>query len=139
MSSGSHEGRGTARSMALSRSGRETGFRNTSSGPPGGARLELGRFTRRHQDHGDRTLGPDVPHGVDAAHLGHLQVGDDEVGLDAAAGLDQPPPVPDHLGMVPQQGEGLAVELGDVRVVVRRDDAESVLHLLVLWGAVRVV
>jgi hypothetical protein len=47
----------------------------------------------RDEDHGDRRVLVDLPGRVDAVHLGHLDVRDDEVGLRLPAFLDELPSV----------------------------------------------
>ena len=88
-----------------------------------GALEELGTVVGRDQDERDRLLPADLRGGVDPVHVGHLDVGDDQVGTQGPALLDQ---VPAGLGhgheLVAQPGQDPLVIVPHVLLVVGDGD-----------------
>ena len=84
---------------------------------------ELGVVVGRHEDDGDRLLPADRDGGVDPVHVGHLDVGDHQVGTHGPALLDQlpaglghghhlmaqagedPPKIVPHVGLIVGDGD----------------------------------
>ena len=87
--------------------------------------ISSGVVVGRHQDDRDRPLPVDLRGGVDAVHVGHLDVGDDQVGLDVPALLDQLAAVLGHGDdLVAQAGQDLLEVVAHVGLVVGDGDPQ---------------
>ena len=93
-----------------------------------------------HQDDRDRLAPADLPNGVDAVHVGHLDISDDQVGVGVAATLDQLAAVPSHdHDPVPQQWQGTEVVIPHAGLVVGDGDAESGCHFFPRGRVIKIV
>ena len=83
----------------------------------------------RHQDHRDRDVLADLAGGVDAVHVGHLDVGDDEVGTLLAALLDQlATRACDGHHEMPEAGQDRLQIVPHVELIVGHGDPEVTVH-----------
>src|SRR5262249_42020082 len=106
-----------------------------AAGPLQKLRLVVGG----NQDEWHRILVADLPGGIDAVHVGHLDVGNYQIGLYVTALVDQVGAVARGADdFVSEQGEDFAIKLEHARFVVGHRDAQAAIHELLLGKVIRI-